>query len=158
MSIAKFARAFEVFIIVSQSQCICSLVEGSRRRGSDCCCLSRDSGAEAYLRPRESAGNASGKCAFELKFYEEPRQFVWICLRRKQATHVVSAVYWKRETGQRGPASCIFFWEMHLTLKTTNNPTLKKSSLPSLLARCKISQVTQRANCPIRSSLPSYIP
>ena len=30
----------------------------------------------------------------ELRFYEELRQFVWICLRRKQDTHVIPEVYW----------------------------------------------------------------
>ena len=48
----------------------------------------------------------------ELRFYEELRQFLWICLRRKQATHVIPAVY----IGIG--ASCIFFWETHLL---TNN-------------------------------------
>ena len=40
----------------------------------------------------------------------ELRQFVWIYLRRKQAIHVIPAVY----IG----ASCIFLWETHLV---TNN-------------------------------------
>ena len=30
---------------------------------------------------------------WELRFYEELRQFVWICLHRKQATHVVPAFF-----------------------------------------------------------------
>ena len=45
-------------------------------------------------------------------YYEELRQFAWIDLRRKEATHVVPAVYWERETGHRSPASGIFFWHL----------------------------------------------
>ena len=31
--------------------------------------------------------------SWEFRFYEELRQFVWVCLCRKQATHVVSAFF-----------------------------------------------------------------
>ena len=34
------------------------------------------------------------KCALRCRFDEDLRQFVWICLRRKQDTHVIPEVYW----------------------------------------------------------------